>query len=216
MTTPSPARLAKLAPALLAYVQKKTGEGCPEAATLEAQAYATPRAVRAVVVLDSDPIDPRENGGSFGRILTLAPRRSIASDETRPHGEEHAEEIMEGAAVRLPIYMFSHSGDTIATKPFGCRWDSGQVGWVYCTPEDLKREGFTVERATEFIQNEIATQDHYIRGNVYGCRILDDDGEEINACWGFYGDDHTASGLLEYAQQYLPGITADKLEEGDK
>ena len=34
-------------------------------------------------------------------------------------------------AVILPIYMYDHSGITISTQPFGCRFDSGQIGFIY-------------------------------------------------------------------------------------
>jgi len=37
------------------------------------------------------------------------------------------------AVVFLPVYMYNHSGITISTHPFSCPWDSGQLGWIYCT-----------------------------------------------------------------------------------
>jgi hypothetical protein len=38
-------------------------------------------------------------------------------------------------------------------------------------------------------------------GDVFGAVIVDPKGEETGeSCWGFYGSDHKASGLLEYAE----------------
>ena len=39
--------------------------------------------------------------------------------------------------VFLPLYLFDHSGITMNTSGFSCPWDSGQVGWIFCTPDIL-------------------------------------------------------------------------------
>jgi len=37
----------------------------------------------------------------------------------------------------LPMYMYNHSGITISTTPFSCRWDSGQIGWVFISQNNI-------------------------------------------------------------------------------
>jgi hypothetical protein len=44
----------------------------------------------------------------------------------------------------------------------------------------------------------------YLTGNVYGFDIPAIDTPD-NSCWGFYGDDHETSGLLEAAREVIDG-----------
>jgi hypothetical protein len=48
-----------------------------------------------------------------------------------------AGEILERTVVVLPLYLYDHSGLTISTSPFSCRWDSGQVGYIHTTFEQV-------------------------------------------------------------------------------
>jgi hypothetical protein len=56
------------------------------------------------------------------------------------------------------------------------------------------------------LKGEAETYGHYLSGEVYGYIVnsLNDEGESlddhIDSCWGYYGDDHEASGLLEAAR----------------
>lgn len=94
--------------------------------------------------------------------------------------------------IKLPVYMYEHSGITISTTPFGCRWDSGQLGIIFVSREKLKQE-FGWERITpkrrekieQQLRGEIETYDQYLRGEVYGLQ-LEIGGEEVDSCWGFY------------------------------
>lgn len=94
----------------------------------------------------------------------------------------------------LPIYLYDHSGQTISTKPFSCPWDSGQVGYIYATPEkinEINPEDKSKEKILEYLQGEIDTFDQYIRGEVYGFEEFasEKDAEDDNttdSCWGFY------------------------------
>jgi hypothetical protein len=55
-------------------------------------------------------------------------------------------------------------------------------------------------RAIKYLEGEIETYDDYLRGNVYGYileELVEDgdpedknDWEEIESCWGFYGDNY--------------------------
>jgi len=42
--------------------------------------------------------------------------------------------------IMLPLYLYDHSGITMSTGKFSCPWDSGQVGWIYCTIEKAMEE----------------------------------------------------------------------------
>lgn len=209
MTTPSPNRLAKLAPALLSVVQRlhvAPDAELPglkaEAAKLEATAYAEPKAVKIVVVRDVDPSDPREDSEPLGRIIHWHRRYDIGHGAEKID-REAADDWLVDAALKLPIYMYDHSGVTIATTPFGCRFHSGQVGWIYCTHADLIREKITPEQAEKCLQAEIILQDQYIQGDVYGVQIYDEDGDKMGSCYGFYGTDWENNGVMDHVPEHL-------------
>lgn len=103
----------------------------------------------------------------------------------------------------LPLYLYDHSGITMNTTGFSCRWDSCQVGWIYITPEEIKKE-YSVEnindelkkKVIDLLRNEVKIYDQYLTGDIYGYSI----DEPINdSCWGFFGD-HIESGLLDEAK----------------
>lgn len=91
------------------------------------------------------------------------------------------------AAVVLPLYLYDHSGITMKIGPFGDRWDSGQVGFIFVTNKKLKEEGMTVEQATTCLKGEVEEYDQYLTGDVYGFVITDQLGTVDESCWGFFG-----------------------------
>ena len=110
----------------------------------------------------------------------------------------------------LPIYMYSHSGDTIKNSPFSCKWDSGLVGYIYMSESTAKENGFTKgknidwKKVKEYLIGETKTYDQYITGDIYGFIAYDinpinGEIDEINtdSCWGFYGDNEKENGILE-------------------
>lgn len=100
----------------------------------------------------------------------------------------------EQRAVILPLYLYDHSGITMNTTGFHCPWDSGQVGYVYVTLEDIRKE-YGVTRVSknlrtkiaDNLRQEVATYDHYLTGNCYGF-VVEKDEDEVASCWGFLGD----------------------------
>ncbi|KMK63938.1 hypothetical protein [Puniceibacterium sp. IMCC21224] len=100
-------------------------------------------------------------------------------------------------AIILPVFLYDHSGLAMNTIGFHCPWDSGQVGFVYVTLSDVRNE-FGVKRVTKalrektegVLRGEIVDYDAYLGGSVHGY-VIEQDGEEIDACWGFVGDYET-------------------------
>ncbi|KZY52126.1 hypothetical protein A3734_19730 [Sulfitobacter sp. HI0054] len=96
-------------------------------------------------------------------------------------------------AILLPVFLYDHSGLALNTIGFHCPWDSGQVGYVYVML-DAVREEFGVKRVTaalrekaeDILRGEIVSYDAYLAGRVYGY-VIECDGEEVDACWGFFG-----------------------------
>jgi hypothetical protein len=139
-------------------------------------------------------------------------------------------DVVEEKLIILPLYLYDHSGITMSTGSFNDPWDSGQVGWIYCSKERFRKEtGYTEDKlfnqgkAIEMLVGEVKNYDQYLTGDVYGYKLykinkeelnqylkdedmdiedLSDDElenflDEINSCWGFYGDDFKENGILD-------------------
>ena len=94
----------------------------------------------------------------------------------------------------MPLYLYDHSGITMSTGRFSCPWDSGQVGIIYMTREQiLKQFGGKLltkkkrEQARDLMQAEVEEYDQYLTGDVYGYVVTDPLGNDVDSCWGFYG-----------------------------
>lgn len=99
--------------------------------------------------------------------------------------------IAEGRYIGIPVFAYVHSGVTIrAGSGFSCQWDSGQSGYVYVDREDPEVKYYRDdEHVLEALRWLVKVTDDYLTGSVYGYRVIDPDGEEIDSRWGFYGDD---------------------------
>lgn len=163
------------------------------------------------ILQDSDPENPRkwcEHLGTmicFHRHYDLGDKHRYRSDEFT--GWEHMRRCFERDHLLLPLYLYDHSGITMSTNPFHCPWDSGQVGFIVVSKEKVREEyGVKIisakvrDRALAALRSEVAVYDHYLTGDVYGFRILDKDGDEVDSCWGFYGIEHCEQQALAVSQ----------------
>jgi hypothetical protein len=122
----------------------------------------------------------------------------------------------EGEVVILPLYLYDHSGITISTTPFDCRWDSGQIGFIFISKHKVKKEGIDESKVEEYLKGEVDTYDKYLTGEVYGytiskvetCNLGHEHETELDSCWGFYGEEDCMS--------EAEGIVAHYLEKENK
>lgn len=141
-------------------------------------------------------IVPGEDNAAFMKLVYHAyPDADEDDDAATAFMEKLTEEWLEQNTVMLPLYLYDHSGITMRTSSFSCNWDSGQVGFIYCTKEKAMKEfGCSEnewrERATDCLEDEVKTYDQYLTGDVYGYIIKDEQGEEVESCWGFFGHDY--------------------------
>jgi hypothetical protein len=158
------------------------------------------------IEIDSDPESPRE-WDNLGTIATWHRRYTLGDEQPTEEAPEFTESLPKGT-IKLPVYMYDHSGLTLSTKAFSCPWDSGQLGIIYATPARIEEMGVALIDVGIQLQNEIETYNQYVCGDVYGftrfkevvCETCKNCEEEvIDSCWGFFGCDHEASGLLEAA-----------------
>jgi hypothetical protein len=82
--------------------------------------------------------------------------------------------------------MYEHGNITISATPFQCKFDSGQIGFIYITKEDAKMNGIT--KPYDLLAHEVKIYDHYLKGETYGAMIYDKEGEMIDSQFGYLGD----------------------------
>jgi len=108
--------------------------------------------------------------------------------------------------VILPIYMYEHSGITISTTPFSCKWDSGQIGFIFLRADFIKNYcDNDRKRALHLLNSEVEEYDIYLRGEVYGfilydapCKHCGGKGEQLDSCGGFHGSNLMTNGVWDH------------------
>lgn len=183
---------------------------------------------RLKIIHDAYAESPRE-WDNFGTMICFHRRYDLGDKHNYNSDDYSGWEEMEKAirtdygkgAVILPLYLYDHSAISISTSPFGCRWDSGQIGFIAVSKKTIL-DNFggkivtqkTKDKAIKLLDAEVETYNYYVEGDVYGFRIVDEDDNEVDSCWGFYGTDFLTNGMLEYINsENLGDITQEQLEE---
>jgi len=178
---------------------------------------------RLRIIQDDCDINPREEFDHIATMFCEHRRYTLGdkkADDIRVENERTGElEFPDGYLV-LPLYLYDHSGLTISTGAFSCRWDSGQVGYIYMSKKDaianFGKKRLTkkvIARALDCMRAEVKEYDDYLTGNVYGFEYeqvaVNADGEEQmleeDSCWGFFGYDPECNGIADH----LPVNLAD-------
>ena len=102
------------------------------------------------IVQDEEPTNPRKEYDNFGHMRCWHRRYSLGDNNTMSveEGKELAEQVEKQGGIVLSLYLYDHSGITMRTSPFSCPWDSGQVGFIYCDKDDI-RKNWGVKRVTK-------------------------------------------------------------------
>lgn len=183
--------------------------------------------IRVRVVADQDAESPRE-WDTLGTMVCAHGRYNLGDDDGLEKARElinkhysnkwldnegydlthvpDIEELLErtGAAIMLPLYLYDHSGITMKTTPFSCPWDSGKVGFIFVSKEDVRKE-YSWKRLTQariqeiqtYLEGEVEVYDQYLTGDVWGFQVIED-GEEKDSCWGFFGSDPLTNGIFDH------------------
>ena len=106
------------------------------------------------IVYDTDCPGPRE-WDNLGRMICTHRHYNLGDEQikTEDFSSWARVEASLNAHISLPLYLYDHRGITISTMPFNDHWDSGQVGWVYVTADDLRKE-FGVQHITPEIEEK--------------------------------------------------------------
>ena len=119
--------------------------------------------------------------------------------------------VFNKVALVLPLYLYDHNGISMSTSsghyPFCDPWDSGQIGFIYITYEDLKKEfkrkklsKKLIERGEEYLRQEVDTYDRYLRGEYYKYEIYPCVEEEEDYVWD--DDDCVADGYGFISEEF--------------
>lgn len=138
---------------------------------------------------------PEEKDEAIDFAVDQSPLERLNSDDV--------EELLENELVMCPVSLYDHSGLNIYIGSPQCRWDSGYVGFIYQTKQDTLHnwsdatEDNWKDIAMKHMEAEMETYNYYVSGQVYGYVIEDEEGEEIDSCWGYFGDEDAQSQNLQ-------------------
>lgn len=157
----------------------------------------------------------------------------LGIDEAEDYSDEYLqklEKLMQEKFIILPLFLYDHSGITISTEPFGCRWDSSKVGYIYVSKQEIVenyRDRWMHEDnkerldkyhkgldlfgiAENMLKQEVETFDQYLRGEVFGFSLYHNGTqEELDSCWGYIGTD-SIKGILEECRATVEQDIKDK------
>lgn len=159
------------------------------------------------IIHDEYGSNPRE-WDNLGTIYSWHSRYSIGEVQLNKNDYHSAKDAINSNSdkndIIIPLYIYDHSGITISTTPFNCRWDSGQVGFIKVSKEKIRNElnckritNNILKRVRSIIDSEIKQYDLYLRGENYYYQIIDKNGAIEDSLGGFIGSDLSQNGILE-------------------
>ena len=140
--------------------------------------------------------------------------------------EEHIKfiERIKKYAVILPIYKYEHGNTIYSTKPFSCKWDSGQVGFIFVRKEKI-REWYSIKKITKkwietiegYLESELKEYTSYCNGtDLYRFVIADKNGDEMESVGGYHcydGTEDIMNEAISYVNHYIKRDRKEKIEK---
>lgn len=145
------------------------------------------------IIPDENPLNPRTDCDHLGIMLCWHRRYSLGDS----HPYDTPQDFEESAAAKdmfvcLPVYLLDHSGLYVSVNDFNDSWDSGQLGFIYCTKQDAQKWFNNTDVTEDEIKKELTAEveeyNDYLNGAWYGFLIEGLDGEVEDSCGGFRYD----------------------------
>ena len=127
------------------------------------------------------------------------------------------EELEKRGGIVLPLYLYDHSGITMRTTPYDCPWDSGRIGFIYCTKERIIKEygndsKESREKAEKVLVGEVETYDQELTGDVWCYHIVSQNEDDNDSLHGLYGYDYALEtgreAVAEILNKHATGLAA--------
>lgn len=189
------------------------------------------------IVADRYPSNPRTESDNFCLMVCAHGRynlgdenaTTILAEKLNVSAREYSASELVGMAherglvfASKPLYLYDHSGITMATTPFSCHFDSGQVGEILVFKDDIRSDfgvkrigkkihAKMIESAERHIDGEVSAYDSYLTGDMYCLEIRDDNGEVEDCIAGFIGTDFNTNGMLDFIDESM----IEQLREGE-
>ena len=161
---------------------------------------------------DSSTANPRLSEGVQTRMLFLHERHQLGDGHSfnTPAEVEDYVDGLEGAVV-MPVFMLLNKSngyillsDTPLNEEPDCT--TGQLGLMYVDHELVEEIRFSSDDKEarnlcfSIMEEELEAYNEWLNDEVYGYELIDTDGSIMQQETGFFGSDHSQSGLLDDAQ----------------
>lgn len=171
--------------------------------------------------VDLDPMNPRE-WTQNGYMLCWHPDYTLGDEQFGRGDYDSMQDVLEDIFTNrnlvgpvLPLYLLDHSGITISAgraitsitgftreNPYpmdSAGWDTTHVGFIFATTDRIAETGSDVENMEKYLRDEVEEYAQYLEGDVYGYVIEDEDGNDLDSCWGYFGIDAVREEALAVA-----------------
>jgi len=138
------------------------------------------------------------------KLCSFEPHSTLSDLNEFGSAEEILAECKKGTFTPFLLYKYEH-GQVMYTAveaggevgyPFSDRWDAGCVGFIL-----VPVEGY--DEPLEAANSYLSSVTDWCNGSIYGYTIADDDGEQLDSCWGFVGFEWVEQAAKEAAQALL-------------
>lgn len=180
------------------------------------------------IYYDEDAQSPREwdnLGTIYSNSRSYDPDNhsieEILNDEHTGMSQEFKENY-----IWLKIRGYQHSGLTISVSggyPYNDPWDSGLFGVIAVSKEKaIKEFGKKIctkkvrEKALNCLRGEVETLDMYYTGDVYGFVIEDENGDEVDSCWGYFGSEYIDKDLIPECKSIIDSMIEKRQKTHDE
>ena len=170
------------------------------------------RKQQVILEYDEDGFNNPRDWDNFGTMVCFHKRYSLGDRTNLSSADFNSWDELENyikkelnAVVVLPLSLYDHSQITMSIGKLQ-GWDCGQVGFIYVTREQLKKEYNRVrlskklrEKIENRLEKEVETYNRYLHGTVFKIILQD----------VFMGDGH----MITEVQDSLGGLYSNDLRE---
>lgn len=126
------------------------------------------------------------------------PNVAILADLRRdPHANTGSDEDGEGYGYALAVPLrYSDYGSSGSAIEVGCDEDRANGAYVFTADELAHEWPGNHKLATEYVTAHLGEWVDWANGSVWGIVVTDEDGDELDSCWGFIGDPYPEDGYI--------------------